>query len=78
MYNKTAAKPDEAVPAQVLKDALLPGAGKGPLEVSKSTLIQHTQIPTNDTLLETPRQHVADTVQADLFAWDPLEGVGVH
>ena len=75
MYSKIPAKSNEAVPAQVLKDALLPGAGKGPLEVSKSTLIQHTQIPTNDTLLETPRQQVADTVQADLFAWDPLEGV---
>ena len=41
----------------------------------KSTLIQHTDVPTADTLKETPQQQVADSVQADLFSWNPLEGV---
>jgi hypothetical protein len=41
----------------------------------KSSLIQHTSTPTNDTARETPEQQVSDTVQADLFSWDPLEGV---
>lgn len=41
----------------------------------KSTLIQHTDVPGTDTLNETPQQQVADAVQADLFSWDPLEGV---
>jgi hypothetical protein len=41
----------------------------------KSTLVQHTDVPNADTLKETPQQQVADSVQADLFSWNPLEGV---
>jgi hypothetical protein len=41
----------------------------------KGSLVQHTSIPENDTLVETPQQQVADSVQADLFSWDPLEGI---
>ena len=41
----------------------------------KSTLIQHTEMPEENTLKETPAEQVADTVKADLFSWDHLEGI---
>ena len=41
----------------------------------KGSLIQHTNTPDNKTLVETPQEQVADSVKADLFSWDPLEGV---
>ena len=49
--------------------------GIGPLDISKSTLIQHTLLPTENTLRETPQQQVADSVQADLFSWRNYENV---
>jgi hypothetical protein len=49
--------------------------GVSPLDISKSTLIQHTMTPTENTLRETPREQVADSVQADLFAWRAYENV---
>ena len=41
----------------------------------KGSLIQHSTVPDNNTLVETQRQQVADSVKADLFSWDPLEGI---
>ena len=49
--------------------------GIGPLDIAKSTLIQHTLLPTETTLKETPEEQVADSVQADLFSWEPYENV---
>ena len=42
---------------------------------AKSTLIQHSEPPTETTGLETPVEQVVSSVHADLFSWNPLEGV---
>ncbi len=45
---------------------------------SKSTLIQHTVLPDEDTLKETPKQQVQDTAKADLFSYKVYDNVEWH
>ena len=57
-------------------ETTLPDAPIGP-DVSelKPSLIQHISIPNDGTGAETDATEIADGVQADLFSWDPLEGI---